>query len=151
MAQSKIPSSMQISPWPLDYGWSTRQGHWTPHTDVLLEGRICSSQDPMPALSVLFSGLKSDQHPMVNAPKQSGYWAGGVFLYARAPVTPSSRAHQVSVWLHSRGEDAFDSIQAVSEIICRALREQQPTPSIEWVEHPHARDYAQRDERTAIA
>lgn len=137
----------ELQPWPLDYSWCSRQGPWTPANDVLLEGRVQAKT----ALSILlceyFAGLNAGNETMEDCSAESGHWDGGVFLY----LTPATVAEQPAagpaydhLWLHSRGQDAMDSLAWVSRTICEALQASKQCLAIDWVEHPHTRDYRVR-------
>lgn len=130
----------RLAPWPLDYSWAQRQGPWSTHSDVLLEGRGTDPTAMSKALEALGSGLEPQDHPMVQDTQQ-GYWCGGVFAYLGFDA---AKEDSVSIWLHSRGEDAFDSLHATSKLFCQHLEAAAFQGALDWIEHPHQRDYRQR-------
>lgn len=139
------PSTLE--PWPLDYSWCTRQGPWTTQSDVLLECLAVTQIDLSALMDEYLAPLKPDQQIMQDTTTVSGYWNGGVFLYVTAPEDPSacaSPAHRARIWLHSRGEDALDSLAWVSRSICEALKQSGQCQGLSWVEHPHTRGYRVR-------
>lgn len=139
-----LMSSTVLQPWPLDYSWCSRQGVWTQATDVLLEGQTCTQRPLELVLGDFFAALKRGEQRMLDNSTESGYWIGGVFLYVTARrddevAAPASCPAQI--WLHSRGQDAMDSLAWVSQRFCDALAKSQQCLSLGWVEHPHARDH----------
>lgn len=130
-------------PWPLDYSWAQRS-EWKEDSDVLLEAQCEASKQVEQALASLFHGLLEQAHPMVDG-TQPGYWSGGVFLYSDfEALSESTQTNTASLWLHSRGQDAFDSLHAVSDDFCRALAQSGYRGEVRWIEHPHNRAYRLR-------
>lgn len=66
-----------------------------------------------------------------------GAYAGGARFY----LAPGRGADQdeLSLFIHSHGEDAFDTIAHYAAEITRHLRRQTPEAAIDWVEMPHDR------------
>lgn len=126
--------------WPLDYAWAQRQGHWSPLTDVLLEGHLEPSEALRAAYTAMCAGCLYEAS-VVDQKSQEGYWHGGVFSYLRPSSISGKRS---SIWLHARGEDAFDSLHETSRIFAQHLENMSCKGSLVWIEHPHQRDYQQR-------
>ncbi|EAM2909406.1 hypothetical protein D2122_23150 [Salmonella enterica subsp. enterica serovar Weslaco] len=63
------------------------------------------------------------------------YWNDTEFL--TLPVN----IHVISLYLHSSGEDAFDSLADCTNEIAQLLYQNNPDVNIRWTEHPHRRKY----------
>lgn len=143
---------LSLEPWTLDYSWSTRQGPWTPNTDMLLECRTYTQIELSQLLSNYLAKLTAGTESMQDNKAQPGYWSGGVFLYISAQqdqTQPASQSYRNSLWLHSRGEDAMDSLAWESQNICKTLTQGEHCFGLNWIEHPHQRDYRIRAPRPA--
>lgn len=140
-------TAVPIEPWKLDYSWCSRQGPWTPESDVLLEGKAHTGRELARLLSKDLAKLTPGTQTMQDSGVQPGYWNGGVFLYLsthQGQPLPASNSHHTQIWLHSRGEDAMDSLAWVSQLICELLDKSHQCLDLRWIEHPHHRNYRVR-------
>ena len=114
--------------WPLDYDWSRRGGRWDVHTDVLL----LADAGHDPACAQALADWVAQQHQeraRVDGVERAIVYAGGVQGYLEGHT----------LYLHSRGEDAFDSLSHYSREIARFLRRQGCQAALRWTEARHDR------------
>lgn len=135
-------SALIVMPWILDYSWAQRQGPWTTRSDTLLECQVHTKAPLSGLLAPYLATLRPGEQCMRSGPKVRGYWSGGVFLYLTARQHRQDPAQPI--WMHSRGEDAMDSLAWVSRSICEALNQSRQCQGLHWVEHPHERNYRTR-------
>ncbi len=130
-----MPIRQDQAHWRLDYGWARRGGWWDEFTDVLLVGDTGGEARSAEALRIWVAQQSSD-HALVDGVRQEIFYAGGVrgYLDARGLGAVGSPA----ICLHSRGEDAFDSLSHGSREIARFLRSR-GCERLRWIEARHDR------------
>lgn len=154
-----------IRPWSLDYGWAKRGGPWTPCSDVLLEAKLQLHQATRADVEAEILAFL-EQCPkmmgrmdgrLIELYGHGGVWScrGGYFeLKGGGELRADGLERQLNRfegsvdfelvyrhYFHSRGEDAFDSLHAVSIEFCRGLKGLSRKLRLGWVEHAHNRDY----------
>lgn len=123
----------EVYGWPLDYSWGSKINKWKEDTDVLLEGEILSvNTEDLEFLKSMISEFDKG-FAFLNGEKKEIFYAGGVQGYI------VETAKSFSIYLHSRGEDAFDSLSYYSEFIERKLKENNNKISFNWIKHKHNR------------
>lgn len=128
-----------VKHWRLDYGWARRGGKWTDFTDVMLEARVNGDSKSIQALRNWV-----DSHDTCNGildgVQKTVFYAGGIQGYAVFDTVLSAGGHtSASVYMHSHGQDAFDSLCYYSKQLASALNHARGACTLEWVEHAHQR------------
>ncbi|RMH94159.1 hypothetical protein EBB59_03085 [Lysobacter pythonis] len=125
--------------WPLDYSWGYRHWRWNVWSDVLLEAQPWTTRpaEVRAALAVWLAG-KTQSVARVDGEEIAIAYEGGIRMHAedRQGGQPA-----MSVYLHSSGEDAFDSIKWYADQLVDALLAVDPEVKVRWVKHPHKRHY----------
>lgn len=122
--------------WPLDYDWSKRGGIWTEFTDVMLIGKIkteCSN-------SALLAWVRSQDIDLarVDGIEREIFYAGGVQGYLDRQTDETY--HSNTIYLHSHGQDCFDSLSYYSKEIYNYLSTRCKNVDLVWVEARHDRN-----------
>lgn len=125
---------MSIKGWPLDYGWGHK--NWDEDTDVALKGRIegPGKDAALSALQAWLDGMKSGPHLRDARPITASYHGGGAFYL-----------HDGALFIHSSGQDAFDTINWYSDEAAEVLRDSGADVELIWEELPHKRQSALLD------
>lgn len=118
----------------INTGWENRRRR--PDDDVLLEATVTADKI-IQAESTLIRWLKTRGKGAVSLDhkKVICWYCGGVWLHYTVNI------NIISLYLHSGGEDAFDSLADCANEIARLLYQNHPDVSIRWTEHPHRRNY----------
>ncbi|MDO5654359.1 MAG: hypothetical protein Q4G39_09710 [Brachymonas sp.] len=121
--------------WILDYSWSSRGGKWSEMTDVMLIGEAvdaCGAQ----ALAEWVAQQESSDAQVDGQPR-SIFYAGGVrgYLNETEDAAPAAR----TLYLHSSGQDAFDSLSYYSQEIAEFLQARGCKTAMQWAEARHDR------------
>ena len=128
-------SKPRISYWKLDYGWAKRGGKWSDLTDVMLIG-TATGEDCISALDTWVSLQDKDQGH-VDGHDREIFYAGGVQGYLESSLTEESDKRVL--FLHSHGQDAFDSLSYYSKQIAEFLRSKGCAGNLTWQEGRHDR------------
>lgn len=125
--------------WPLDYGWGHRRWGWNPTHDVLLEAQPWTTRgdEVRAAVHAWLAGKDSDSIEM-DGERIDLFLEGGIRLHAD---DYEDGQPALSVYLHSRGEDAFDAIKHYADELVDALLAVDPDIKVRWVKHAHHRRY----------
>lgn len=119
--------------WPLDYSWGSKINKWKENTDVFLEGQISNKNESLDLLRTIISKFDKDE-AFLDGEKIEIFYVGGVQGYIQ------ELDKNFSICLHSKGEDAFDSLSYYSEFIERKLKIKKNKISVKWIKHKHDRD-----------
>ncbi|HIB1392495.1 TPA: hypothetical protein ACWV4T_005202 [Salmonella enterica subsp. enterica serovar Muenchen] len=117
----------------INYRWECKKRK--PTDDVLLEAVITS--DIMIHTENTFLRWLDEQekgNTSVDGKNVTCWYCGGVWLH----YTINENA--VSLYMHSSGEDAFDSLTYCANKIAEVLYQNHPDITIRWIEHPHRRN-----------
>ena len=129
----KLPWRTNMSKYyKLNYNWGYKQ--WKHSDDVLLEAIITSNIKI--AENILVQWLNSLEKGATSVDEQNitCWYYGGVWIHY---VT---NENTISLYMHSSGEDAFDSIAYSANEVAKILHQTPSTTNIKWVEHPHRRN-----------
>ncbi|EAX4618757.1 hypothetical protein S886_09620 [Salmonella enterica subsp. arizonae] len=120
-----MPGYYRVNP-----GWENKRRR--PDDDVLLEVTVTADKTKPPE-NTLIPWLKTREKGNVSLDnkKVTCWYCGGVWLHYTVNI------NVISLYLHSGGEDAFDSLADCAKEIARLF----PDASIRWTEHPHRRKY----------
>lgn len=127
----KKPSSNH---YPRNYGWA-RSKKWKLRDDVLLEANIATKNPG--AVEQVIVGWLAAKHPgsaRVDGVQQDCWYEGGGWFHHKF-------ADGISVYLHSSGEDAFDTLEHYANSLVRILEEADAEVRVTWTEHPHRRTH----------
>lgn len=115
-------------------GWANRRRRTD--DDILLEATVTTDKIKQPE-NMLIRWLKTREKGNVSLDnkKVTCWYCGGVWLHYTVTI------NEISLYMHSGGEDAFDSLADCANEIARLLHQNQPDISIKWTEHPHRRKY----------
>ncbi|HEC8924918.1 TPA: hypothetical protein R4D26_000973 [Salmonella enterica subsp. enterica serovar Stanley] len=104
--------------------------------DVLLEATVTTDKTKQPE-NTLIRWLKTREKGNVSLDnkKVNCWYCGGVWLHYTVNI------NVISLYMHSGGEDAFDSLADCANEIARLLYQNHPDAIIRWTEHPHRRKY----------
>ncbi|EIV7687844.1 hypothetical protein MA092_001857 [Salmonella enterica] len=118
----------------IDPGWENRRRRTD--DDVLLEATVTADKIKQPE-NMLIRWLKTREKGNVSLDNKNVtcWYCGGVWLHYAV------NTNVMSLYLHSGGEDAFDSLADCANEIARLLYQNNPDVSIRWNEHPHRRKY----------
>ena len=121
--------------WALDYDWSRRGGPWNEFTDVLLIGDPGGQAQTLAALKDWIARQEHDR-AQVDGKACEIFYAGGVqgYLHSTGEDGAACVLH-----LHSRGEDAFDSLSHYSREIAKFVRARHADARLTWIEAGHDR------------
>lgn len=127
--------SIQAEPWPLDYGW----GHhrlWTQEADVCLEGRL-RGEDLAAAVAKLraWVAARDQTKALVDKVARPVALLGGASFYLEEDDEGAS------LFAHSMGEDAFDSLEWVGQELAAVLKGTPGEGRLIWVQHRFDRDH----------
>ncbi len=120
--------------YPLNYAWDIK--HWNEDRDVMLEAQF-SGVSPAQIAPLLEQWLHSKQRDQQVLDQQTAtiFYAGGAWFHWPA-------VDSLQFYIHSAGQDAFDSIHYyanhLADYLFAALG---PKLQLQWIEHPHRRDY----------
>lgn len=128
-----MPIKQDQAHWLLDYGWAQRGGQWDEFSDVLLVGDTGGDARSAEALRA-WVARQSTAQASVDGVRREIFYAGGVQGYLDTWGVGASPA----ICLHSRGEDAFDSLSHCSREIARFLRSS-GCERLRWIEARHDR------------
>ncbi|MDO5693778.1 MAG: hypothetical protein Q4G70_15095 [Pseudomonadota bacterium] len=126
------PITQDQDHWLKDYGWAQRGGAWNEDTDVLLVGTVASGAPGADALNAWVAQQDKSQG-RVDGVEREIFYAGGVRGYLETSEDGTA------LYLHSRGEDAFDSLSHYSGEVARFLRAQGCDTPLQWTEARHDR------------
>ncbi|HFJ2022069.1 TPA: hypothetical protein ACGT9I_001372 [Salmonella enterica] len=104
--------------------------------DVLLESTVFSDK-LIQAESTLIHWLKRKEQGTVSVDGKNitCWYCGGTWFHYTLNV------NFMSLYIHSSGEDAFDSLAYCANEIAEILYKNHPDTTIRWTEHPHRRQY----------
>ncbi len=104
--------------------------------DVLLEATVTADKT-IKAENTFIRWLIKREKGTVSLDNKSitCWYCGGVWLHYTANL------NVMSLYMHSGGEDAFESLAYCANEIARFLYQNHPEVSIRWTEHPHQRKY----------
>lgn len=122
--------------WELDYSWSKRGGKWTEFTDVMLIGETTHDQHCINTLREWVALQETDQ-AAIDRVKRTIFYAGGIQGYL--DFSSNEAADSQVIYLHSRGQDAFDSLSYYSKQIANFLRNHGCRAGLMWREARHDR------------
>lgn len=117
--------------WPLDYTWATRF-KWNETSDVLLEGKITNSDNTLYILNKISSNFEYNLL-LVDNRRRKVFYEGGIYFYFEKNI----KGH--SIFLHSSGQDAFDTICYYSQYFEEQITQRISKIKIKWIEHKHNR------------
>ena len=126
--------------WPLDYDWARRGGPWDEFTDVMLVGDPQGDAGVIQALRD-WVARQSQERAEVDGEARAIFYAGGVQGYLDGGEGEASWV----ICLHSKGEDAFDSLSHYSREIARFVRGRHAHAALVWREARHDRGDHQLD------
>ncbi|ENB9457443.1 hypothetical protein Q4R59_17000 [Morganella morganii] len=117
----------------INYNWGYKQ--WKLSDDVLLEAIVTS--DITIAEKKLIQWLNHLEKGTTSVDKQNitCWYYGGVWLYY------AKNENSIFIYMHSSGEDAFDSLAYCANKIAKILYQNHTATEIKWIEHPHRRKY----------
>ena len=122
--------------WLLDYDWSKRGGPWNELTDVMLIGDTHNEACSVDALKSWVS-LQERGRAKVDGTEREIFYAGGVQGYL--DFSPQPNGPSLTLFLHSHGEDAFDSLSYYSKKIANYLKSRGCAHGLIWHEARHDR------------
>ncbi|QTD45121.1 hypothetical protein [Ottowia testudinis] len=117
--------------WPLDYGWSQRGGPWSELTDVMLIAQTQGDEGTAQALAD-WVARQGSEPAEVDGCVRDVFYAGGVRGYLDKTDAGAT------LYLHSHGEDAFDSLSHYSRQIAKLVQSRGGMP-LTWTEARHDR------------
>ncbi|EBS8367630.1 hypothetical protein CFF91_17890 [Salmonella enterica] len=126
-----MPGYYRIPP-----GWEKRRRRQD--DDVLLEATVTVDKTiQIQVENTFIRWLKTREKGAVSLDnkKITCWYCGGVWLHYTV------NTNVMSLYLHSGGEDAFDSLADCANEIARLLYQNHSDVSIKWTEHPHRRKY----------
>ncbi|EDU9483827.1 hypothetical protein XH18_003776 [Salmonella enterica subsp. arizonae] len=112
--------------------WENRRRR--PNGDVFLEVTVTTDKI-IQAENTFIRWLKTTEKGTVSLDnkKVTCWYCGGVWLHYTVNI------NVIFLYLHSSGEDAFDSLADCTNEIAQLLYQNNPDVSIRWTEHPHRR------------
>lgn len=117
-------------------GWENRRRRQD--DDVLLEATVTVDKTiQIQVENTFIRWLKTREKGAVSLDNKKiiCWYCGGVWLHYTV------NTNVMSLYLHSGGEDAFDSLADCANEISRLLYQNHSDVSIKWTEHPHRRKY----------
>lgn len=117
----------------ISHSWEyRRRTHWN---DVLLEA-VVTSDTNLTAEETLTQWLHDKKQGTVTVDyKNITCWHySGVWLHY------AINNNALSLYMHSSGEDAFDSLNYCAYVIAKKIYTHHPDINIQWIEHPHKRN-----------
>ena len=129
-------NSHNIKHWRLDYGWAQRGGKWSEFTAVMLEGVLQGNRKCLDALRAWVSSQEKSNATLDGEPMEI-FYVGGIQGYLKEVSDPD----KLLLRLHSRGEDAFDSLSHYSQVVATVLRKCSGNCTLNWIEHRHDRNH----------
>ncbi len=117
----------------ISHSWECRRR--TSWNDVLLEAVVTSdtNQNTEEALT-LWLHDKEQGTATVDYKNITCWYCGGVWLHY------AINNNALSLYMHSSGEDAFDSLNYCAYEIAKTFYKNHSGISIRWIEHPHKRN-----------
>lgn len=128
------PRKIEGNHYPLNYAW----GHgktWSRGADVLLEASIATTKPEAIREAIIeWRGAKRSERVHIDGVEVDSWYDGGAWFHYEL-------ADAITVYLHSSGEDAFDTLEYYANNLAEALEKADAGVRITWTEHPHKRDY----------
>lgn len=116
----------------INYDWGYK--YWKLSDDVLLEAIITSNITIVERTLIQWLSHLENGTTSVDKQNITCWYYGGVWLHY------VKNENTLSLYMHSSGEDAFDSLVYCANEIAKIFYQSHTTTNIQWVEHPHRRN-----------